>query len=297
MTQTTIPNSINLIQLIKNVTDKLENSSLSPKTLKTIAPQAAKLAACLNINETNIPIFCVIYILDYIGIDVNLEEIAKYLHVNQKQSTTIQTALNEMVQCKEISSQLPSNSSKSKAVNYKINSILSTAILNNTITLSNELNEPMNIFQFCHSVRELVDYMTDESINYTQLVNTVTNLEITNADLIAVKQLTEYELRLIDRILLYNMFDVLIGWKTGCSFNNCFKPILKLAENSTSEMEAILDGESELISNLLITVRKSETFEDYYLELTPNALLLFLIEDSSDAYSAKTIINSYFNNN
>jgi len=297
MTQTTLPNSINLIQLITSVTDKIENSSLSDNNLIAIAPQLAKLSICLNIYETNAPLFCVIFVLDYIGTDVNLEEITNFLNVKQKQSTTIQSALDQMVQCNEISSQLPSNSSKCQTVIYKIDSNLSTVILKNTIALSNNLNEPMNIFQFCDTIRELTYYLEIKSINWTQLVQTVTDLELRNADLIAVKQHAEYDLRLIDRILLYYMFDVLIDCRTGISLNIYIKNVLKSAENPSSEIKAILEGESELVNQRLITVRRSDLFEDYYLELTADALLLFLIEDTSNNFRSTAIINSYFNNN
>ena len=309
MKQTTIPTSFNIIKSIKTIAEKLENSKLDATTLTDIAPLVSKLTICLYAYETHVPLLCVIYILDFLGADVLINDIVKYLDINLDQKVTVQTQLNEMVQNKLLNSKLTTSTNTDiqgkSTITYKINSKIATAILNNSVVFTNLLDEPMDIFKFSQTIRELVDFKNEGFISYTQLINAATNLEKTNTELNAVRELAEYDLRLIDRIILYYLFDLLIDWRTGSSFNLLIKPLFKGAKNAYLEIQSFTDEENDLINLQFITIRKSNMFDDYYLQLTPETIVSFLVEQPIlNGTSNQMIVNdriivkdTYFLNN
>ena len=163
----------------------------------------------------------------------------------------------------------------------------------------------MNIFRFTETIRELVDFTSMELINTTQLLNAIDRLEQANENLNAIRELKEYDLRLIDRIVLYYMFAILICWNTGCSLNITINAIFRTLGNDYKEKLAIIEDDSDLITNGFISTRKSQMFEDYYIELKADVLVLFLVE-KSNTYPTNNLLftdsiihhnESYFNNN
>lgn len=282
MKQTTISTSFKIIKSIKTVAEKLENSKLDATTLTDIAPLVSKLTISLNAYETHVPLLCVIYILDFLGADVLINDIVKYLDINLDQKVTVQTQLNEMVQNKLLNSNLTTSANTDiqgkSTITYKINSKIATAILNNSVVFTNLLDEPMDIFKFSQTIRELVDFKNEGFIDNTQLINAASKLENVNAELSAIRELAEYDLRLIDRIILYYLFDLLIDWRTGSSFNLLIKPLFGDAENAYLEIQSFTDEENDLINLQFITIRKSQMFDDYYLQLTPETIVSFLVE-------------------
>lgn len=163
----------------------------------------------------------------------------------------------------------------------------------------------MSIFQFTETIRELVDFTSLGLIKDTQLQNSIDWLEKANENLIAIRELKEYDLRLIDRIVLYYMFAILICWSTGCSLNITINPIFSALGKDYRESLSIIEGNSDLIKYGFINTRKSYVFDDYYLELTADVLILFLVKKSNtyptnNQLHTDSIIRhneSYFNNN
>jgi hypothetical protein len=309
MQQTTLQNPFNIIKLIKTVAEKLENSKLDPTQLKGIRRHVAKLSEYLNADENQVMIFSALFILDFLGTELNINNILNYIGLSSTQIDSVQADLDKLVEYKLINLKLlattQTDTQAQSDVLYKINAKINTAILNNTIILTQNLYKPLNIFQFTKTIRELVDSLNSGFINQNQLLASTGKLEQANSELGVIRQLAEYDLRPIDRIILYYMFDVLISWRTGCSLNMSIKPLFRNSNNEFIEIESIIRGYSDLINQHFITVRKSEIIDDYYLELTPDTLLLFLVEDSKLICSNNQLLTndriqikeSYFNNN
>ena len=163
----------------------------------------------------------------------------------------------------------------------------------------------MNIFQFTETIRELVDFTELGLIKDTQLLNTIDRLEQANENLNAIRELMEYDLRLIDRIVLYYMFAILICWSTGCSLKIMINPIFSALGKDYRESLSIIEGNSDLIKYSFISTRKSYTLDDYYLELKADVLVLFLVEKSNTLPTNNQLFTdniirykeTYFNNN
>ncbi len=303
-----LQNSFNVIKSIKTVAENLEKSKLDTSGLMAIESDCNDLSAYLGVEQNQVMIFCVAFILNFLGNEVRLIDIAKYIDLNAEQTESVQDDLNIMVELKLIDLKPAlvhtANTEQSKVV-FKINPKISDAILNNTIITSNKLDYHMSIFQFTETIRELVDFTSLGLIKDTQLQNSIDWLEKANENLIAIRELKEYDLRLIDRIVLYYMFAILICWSTGCSLNITINPIFSALGKDYRESLSIIEGNSDLIKYGFINTRKSYVFDDYYLELTADVLILFLVKKSNtyptnNQLHTDSIIRhneSYFNNN
>jgi hypothetical protein len=300
--------SFNVIKSVKTVAEKLENSKLDSSGLMAIESDCNDLSAYLGVEQNQVMIFCVAFILDFLGNEVRLIDIAEHIDLNTGQTESVQNDLNILVERKLIDLKPVSRQTGDKEQSnlvFVINPKIAVAILSNSIILSNNLDNPMNIFQFTETIRELVDFTSMELINTTQLLNAIERLEQVNENLNAIRELKEYDLRLIDRIVLYYMFAILICWNTGCSLNMTINAIFCALGRDYKENLAIIEGNSDLINNGFISTRKSQMFEDYYIELKADVLVLFLVE-KSNTYPTNNLLftdsiihhnESYFNNN
>ena len=300
--------SFNVIKSVKTVAEKLENSKLDSSGLMAIESDCNDLSAYLGVEQNQVMIFCVAFILDFLGNEVRLIDIAEHIDLNTGQTESVQNDLNILVERKLIDLKPVSRQTGDKEQSnlvFVINPKIAVAILSNSIILSNNLDNPMNIFQFTETIRELVDFTSMELINTTQLLNAIERLEQVNENLNAIRELKEYDLRLIDRIVLYYMFAILICWSTGCSLNMTINAIFCALGRDYKENLAIIEGNSDLINNGFISTRKSQMFEDYYIELKADVLVLFLVE-KSNTYPTNNLLftdsiihhnESYFNNN
>ena len=300
--------SFNVIKSVKTVAEKLEKSKLDSFVLIAIESECNDLSVYLGVEKYKVMIFCVAFILDFLGNEVRLIDIADYIDLNAEQSESLQAELNILVDQKLIDLKPASvhtvDSEQSNLV-FVINSKISDAILRNSIILSNNLDNPMNIFQFTETIRELVDFTSLGLINSTQLLNAIDRLEQVNENLNGIRELKEYDLRLTDRIILYYMFAILICWNTGCSLNITINAIFRTLGNDYKEKLAIIEDDSDLITNGFISTRKSQMFDDYYVELNAVVLVLFLVEKSNTYTTNNQLFTdsiiqhqaNYFNNN
>ncbi len=300
--------SFNVIKSVKTVAEKLEKSKLDSFVLIAIESECNDLSVYLGVEKYKVMIFCVAFILDFLGNEVRLIDIADYIDLNAEQSESLQAELNILVDQKLIDLKPASvhtvDSEQSNLV-FVINSKISDAILRNSIILSNNLDNPMNIFQFTETIRELVDFTSLGLINSTQLLNAIDRLEQVNENLNGIRELKEYDLRLVDRIILYYMFAILICWNIGCSLNITINAIFRTLGNDYKEKLAIIEDDSDLITNGFISTRKSQMFDDYYVELNAVVLVLFLVEKSNTYTTNNQLFTdsiiqhqaNYFNNN
>lgn len=300
--------SFNVIKSIKTVAENLENSKLDSSGLMAIESDCNDLTVYLGVGKDEVMTFCVAFILDFLGNEVRLIDIADYIDLNAGQTESLQAELKILVDQKLIDlkpASVHTGDSEHSNIVFVINPKISEAILSNSIILSNNLDNPMNIFRFTETIRELVDFTSMELINTTQLLNAIDRLEQANENLNAIRELKEYDLRLIDRIVLYYMFAILICWNTGCSLNMTINAIFCALGRDYKENLAIIEGNSDLINNGFISTRKSQMFEDYYIELKADVLVLFLVE-KSNTYPTNNLLftdsiihhnESYFNNN
>jgi len=300
--------SFNVIKLVKTVAEKLENSKLDTSVLMSIESDCNDLSVYLGIEKNRVMIFCVIFILDFLGNEIRLIDIVKYIDLNSTQINTAQAELNILLERKLIDQKpalIRTEDSEQSNLILVINPKIADAILSNSIILSNDFDIPMNIFQFTETIRELVDFTSLELIKDTQLLNAIDRLEQVNVNLNAIRELKDYDLRLIDRIVLYYMFAILIWWSTGCSLKIMINPVFSALGGNYRESLSIIEGNSDLIKYGFINTRKSYVFDDYYLELTADVLILFLVKKSNtyptnNQLHTDSIIRhneSYFNNN
>ena len=300
--------SFNVIKLVKTVAEKLENSKLDTSVLMSIESDCNDLSVYLGIEKNRVMIFCVIFILDFLGNEIRLIDIVKYIDLNSTQINTAQAELNILLERKLIDQKpalIRTEDSEQSNLILVINPKIADAILSNSIILSNDFDIPMNIFQFTETIRELVDFTSLELIKDTQLLNAIDRLEQVNVNLNAIRELKDYDLRLFDRIVLYYMFAILICWSTGCSLNITINPVFSALGKDYRESLSIIEGNSDLIKYSFICTRKSYILDDYYLELKADVLVLFLIEKSNTYPTNNQLFTdnnirhneSYFNNN
>jgi len=300
--------SFNVIKLVKTVAEKLENSKLDTSVLMSIESDCNDLSVYLGIEKNRVMIFCVIFILDFLGNEIRLIDIVKYIDLNSTQINTAQAELNILLERKLIDQKpalIRTEDSEQSNLILVINPKIADAILSNSIILSNDFDIPMNIFQFTETIRELVDFTSLELIKDTQLLNAIDRLEQVNVNLNAIRELKDYDLRLIDRIVLYYMFAILIWWSTGCSLKIMINPVFSALGGNYRESLSIIEGNSDLIKYGFISTRKSYILDDYYLELKADVLVLFLIEKSNTYPTNNQLFTdnnirhneSYFNNN
>ena len=300
--------SFNVIKSVKTVAEKLENSKLDTSGLMAIESDCNDLSAYLGVEQNQVMIFCVAFILDFLGNEVRLIDIAEHIDLNTGQTESVQNDLNILVERKLIDLKPVSRQTGDKEQSnlvFVINPKIAVAILSNSIILSNNLDNPMNIFQFTETIRELVDFTSLGLINTTKLLNAIDRLEQANENLNAILELKEYDLMLNDRIVLYYMFSILICWSTGCSLKTMINPIFTALGKDYRESLSIIEGNSDLIKNGFISTRKSQMFDDYYIELKADVLVLFLVEKSNtyttnnQLFTESIILHqaNYFNNN
>ena len=300
--------SFNVIKLVKTVAEKLENSKLDTSVLMSIESDCNDLSVYLGIEKNRVMIFCVIFILDFLGNEIRLIDIVKYIDLNSTQINTAQAELNILLERKLIDQKpalIRTEDSEQSNLILVINPKIADAILSNSIILSNDFDIPMNIFQFTETIRELVDFTSLELIKDTQLLNAIDRLEQVNVNLNAIRELKDYDLRLFDRIVLYYMFAILIWWSTGCSLKIMINPVFSALGGNYRESLSIIEGNSDLIKYGFISTRKSYILDDYYLELKADVLVLFLIEKSNTYPTNNQLFTdnnirhneSYFNNN
>ena len=303
-----LQNSFNVIKSIKTVAENLEKSKLDTSGLMAIESDCNDLSAYLGVEQNQVMIFCVAFILDFLGYEVRLTDIVKYIDLNSTQLEVVQAELNILLERKLIDQKPASvhiSDTEQSNVVFVINPKIVEAIISNSIILLNNLDNPMNIFQFTKTIQELVDFTDLGLINDTQLQNAIDRLEQANENLNAIRELKEYDLRLIDRIVLYYMFAILICWSTGCSLNITINPIFSALGKDYRESLSIIEGNSDLIKYSFICTRKSYILNDYYLELTADVLVLFLVEKSNTYPTNNQLFTdnnirhneSYFNNN
>ena len=277
--------SFNVIKSVKTVAEKLENSKLDTSVLMSIESDCNDLSVYLGIEKNRVMIFCVIFILDFLGNEIRLIDIVKYIDLNSTQINTAQAELNILLERKLIDQKpalIRTEDSEQSNLILVINPKIADAILSNSIILSNDFDIPMNIFQFTETIRELVDFTSLELIKDTQLLNAIDRLEQVNVNLNAIRELKDYDLRLIDRIVLYYMFAILIWWSTGCSLKIMINPVFSALGGNYRESLSIIEGNSDLIKYGFISTRKSYILDDYYLELKADVLVLFLVEKSNN---------------
>ena len=188
--------SFNVIKSIKTVAENHENSKLDSSGLMAIESDCNDLTVYLGVGKDEVMTFCVAFILDFLGNEVRLIDIADYIDLNAGQTESLQAELKILVDQKLIDlkpASVHTGDSEHSNIVFVINPKISEAILSNSIILSNNLDNPMNIFRFTETIRELVDFTSMELINTTQLLNAIDRLEQANENLNAIRELKEYD--------------------------------------------------------------------------------------------------------
>ena len=137
----------------------------------------------------------------------------------------------------------------------------------------------MKLLRFSAKVRKMTDSFLEGKTGFEDLILKYLHEEQLNAKLLPVHEFIEMKLRTVDRIILFFLFDMLLDWRTGTSFNRDIKPLLGKLKNPIAEFEAFTDCEGKLFDKLLIQLSYNENYDDYYVELTNDCLLTFLYQD------------------
>ncbi len=142
--------SFNVIKLVKTVAEKLENSKLDTSVLMSIESDCNDLSVYLGIEKNRVMIFCVIFILDFLGNEIRLIDIVKYIDLNSTQINTAQAELNILLERKLIDQKpalIRTEDSEQSNLILVINPKITDAILSNSIILSNDFDIPIGEFE------------------------------------------------------------------------------------------------------------------------------------------------------
>ena len=132
--------SFNVIKSVKTVAEKLENSKLDTSGLMAIERDCNDLSAYLGVEQNQVMIFCVAFILDFLGYEVRLTDIVKYIDLNSTQLEVVQAELNILLERKLIDQKPASvhiSDTEQSNVVFVINPKIVEAIISNSIILLN----------------------------------------------------------------------------------------------------------------------------------------------------------------
>ena len=164
---------------------------------------------------------------------------------------------------------------------YKISKAAENALLNNT-PFKPEKEKPMDRYQFCADISDLIEMRSDDEIETRDLFKLVEEAEENNGKLKLVKDVTKLLTSIEDRTLFYEICDDFVEDSRRCAATGLDCTLSDIYDTCRSRLnvaKAIMEKEHALIVNELVEVLPASFFGDASLTLTEKGKQLFLEED------------------
>ena len=288
----TSPLSFNVLETIYKISSELYESELNPETTAKIKTESLQLANYLDVTEQQAWFFSIIYVQQSMGFSCDLNDILNELSIKTSKFVKYRSDIVTLIDKKIVRSELVrSNKSKVARANFKymmINETILNAIFHNiSLDESNKLDQ-LDIYEFCSAVSDFIDERAQDVISTDNLLGEVSSLEMHNSHIDAIDKLTEMEISLHDRVLLYEMCDDMVrGGDTA--LEKTIRYIYDSQKKKIKVIRAITENTSKLLETNLIVVNKANFVGDVSISLTTTAIDILLGQDAEMFIKKQTL--------
>ena len=282
----------NVLEIIYKISTELYESELNPETTAKIKTESLKLAKYLDITEQQAWFFSIIYVQQSMFFSCDLNDILNELSIKTSKFVKYRSDIVTLIDKKIVRSELVRrNKSKIARANFKcmmINETILNAILHNiSLDESNKLDQ-LDIYEFCSAVSDFIEERAQDVISTDNLLGEVSSLEMHNSHIEAIDKLTEMEISLSDRVLLYEMCDDMVrGGDTG--LEKTIRYIYDSQKQKIKVIRAITENTSKLLEKNLIVVNKANFVGDVSISLTTTAIDILLGQDAEMFIKKQTL--------
>jgi AAA+ superfamily predicted ATPase len=276
--ETSKPENFHAVQLLTSLVKKLEDSKLTPSTLRCVDDDLKHLGQYLTITENQALIFSVIFALEMNDTrKLDMSDIARFLDVNFIDLMVYKTDIDDLISRRLVRTQgISINSSVPfKNLTFSIDKdILSSVFMNEKI------NEPkpekeLDIWTFVGKISDYIEFRSNEDISFFELLTLVEELEFANTKLTTVQEMNLHKVEIEDRVLFYEICDdFLRSGKTGV--NSTLNDIFERIDMRFRKMQELKDQSNKLIKLDLIKLNEGNFMTDSELELTEKGIKLFM---------------------
>jgi AAA+ superfamily predicted ATPase len=294
--ETTDRATINVLKTITTIAKRLENSELKAEIIQELDEELNRLSHYLDTTKQQAMIFAVIFAIQIKVYSVELRIIVNFLDINYIDSLNFKPDFDILIDKNLIEIEYERRKKMKKSnfgkSSFIINSEVSDFIYANEPILMSE-KESLDIYSFVNKVSGLIDKRLEESIDTSDLFNTVEELELINHHLTPLWKYNK-ELDVQDRTLLYEIIDDHIkGYPS--SLDKTLKDIYDNNRKRLMKARELFEKTNKLFDLELITLSDSKYANDANLNLTNVAIELFMQEDADLFMKQKKYKNAIFN--
>jgi len=290
--------TINVLKTITTIAKRLENSQLEESVLAEVKLSLCELSKYLNVTANQSMIFAIIFILQVKLYNVDLRDMVNFLDINFIDSLNLKADIDGLLNLKLIEVE-QSKKNKFKGSNFGKSDFIINPEISNSIYLNQPLpkleNNSLDIYEFVKKVSDFIDQRNEEKIETNELFDLVKELEINNNHIEPVSKIRGL-LDIEDRTLLYEIVDDhIIGFAS--SIEKTLRDIYQLARKRLLKVRELVEKTNRMYELDFITLSDSRFANDFNLNLTANAIELFMKEDAVLFMRNKKFKNILLNEN
>jgi AAA+ superfamily predicted ATPase len=290
--------NINVLEAITDIAKKLENSQLEERVLAEINQPLNELSEYLYVTPNQSMIFAILFILQVKLYNVDLRDMVNFLDINFIDSLNLKADIDRLLESNLIEVEYHKKgkfrSSSFGKSNFSIKPEVSDSIYSNE-KLPRLVNMKLDIYGFVKTVSNYIDQRNEEKIDTVELFDLVEELELTNRHLEPVIKIVAL-LNIDDRTLLYEIIDDhIIG--SSSSMEKTLRDIYLVARKRILKVRELVEKTNKMYELDFITLGESRFANDFTLNLTNNAIELFLQEDATLFMRNKKVKNVLLNEN
>jgi len=269
--------SFNVVKTITVIAKKLEDSQLDDKLIKEIKKPLLDLSNYLNGVATDsyqAIIFAIIFVLSSKYENIEFRQIIGFLNKNDIEKLL---ELNLIEIEKERRNRNKNKKSNFLFRSYSISEDVSESIYSNE-TYSKKGKEKLDIYEFVKIVSDNIDQRGNDQLETIEMFDIIELLEDDNDHIKSIKKVQSL-LEIEDRALLYNIInDHIIGYPS--SMEKTLRDIFQNPRRRMSKVREIVEKTNKMFELEFITLGESKFANDFTLNLTNNAIELFMQEDA-----------------
>ena len=276
--------NFNVLEVIHKISTGLYQSQLNPEVTEKIKDDSLKLAEYLNVAEEQAWFFSLIYIQQYMGFSCDLSDVLQELDMKSSKIVKYRPDLVALIDKKLVKSEYERRKGKSTPIiSFKFMRLydhVAEAIKDN-ISLEDALkSEPLDIYEFCNEVSDLIEQRTNEQITTDHLFGEVSLLETFNPQLLFAEKLMDLGISIHDRTLLYEMCDDLVRGNAETGLEPTIRDMYDTQKQKVRKIREITERTNKLIEQNLINVLNASFVSDIRIVPTTEAIELLLGQDA-----------------
>ncbi len=276
--------NFNALEAIQKISTELYQSQLNPEVTEKIKDDSLKLAEYLNVTEEQAWFFSLIYIQQYMGFSCDLSDVLQELDMKSSKIVKYRPDLVALIDKKLVKSEYERRKGKSTPIiSFKFMRLydhVAEAIKDN-ISLEDALkSEPLDIYEFCNEVSDLIEQRTNEQITTDHLFGEVSLLETFNPQLPFIEKLMDLGISIQDRTLLYEMCDDLVRGNAETGLEPTVRDMYDTQKQKVRKIREITERTNKLIEQNLISVLNASFVSDIRIVPTTEAIEMLLGQDA-----------------